>query len=131
MKPNQLGVKIIRIVLGVILLVFSLNGFFQFLPMPPLHDPASEFFGALYQSGYMIPLLYGAELIIALLLLFNRFVPLALLLFLPLAVNILFFHLFLAPAGGAAGYLTVILEAILLIAYKEDYRDLLRPKANK
>lgn len=128
MNKQSTWIKVIRYVLGAILLIFSLNGFFQFLPMPPLPGPASEFFGALYQTGYMIPLLYGAELIIAALLLLNRFVPLALLLFLPIAVNILFFHLFLAPAGGLPGYFTVLLEVILLFAYKKDYRVLLIAK---
>ncbi len=128
MNKQSTWIKVLRYLLGAIILLFSLNGFFQFLPMPTLPDPASEFFGALYQTGYMIFLLYGAELIIAVLLLLNRFVALALLLFLPVAVNILFFHLFLAPAGGAAGYLTVVLEFILLVAYREGYRDLLKAK---
>jgi len=129
MNKQSTWLKVVRYLLGAIILLFSLNGFFQFLPMPPLPERASAFFGALYETGYMIPLLYGVELIIAIMLLVNRFVPLALLLFLPVAINILFFHLFLAPAGGAAGYLTVILEVILLIAYIEDYRGLLRTKA--
>jgi hypothetical protein len=128
MNKQSTWLKVVRYLFGAIILLFSLNGFFQFLPMPPLPERASAFFGALHETGYMIPLLYGVELIIAIMILINRFVPLALLLFLPIAVNILFFHLFLAPAGGAAGYLTVILEAILLLAYKEDYRVLLRPK---
>lgn len=129
MNKQSTWLKVVRYLLGAIILLFSLNGFFQFLPMPPLPERASAFFGALYETGYMIPLLYGVELIIAIMLLVNRFVPLALLLFLPVAINILFFHLFLAPAGGAAGYLTVILEVILLIAYIEDYRGLFRTKA--
>lgn len=128
MNKQSRWIKFIRYFLGAIILLFSLNGFFQFLPMPPLPESASTFFGALYETGYMIPFLYGVELIIAIMILINRFVPLALLLFLPIALNILFFHLFLAPAGGVAGYLTVILEVILLIAYNEDYKGLLRPK---
>jgi len=43
MKPSQLGVKIIRIVLGVILLVFGLNHFFQFMPMPEPPEAAMNF----------------------------------------------------------------------------------------
>lgn len=122
---NQSGwIKVLRYLLGAIILLFGLNGFLQFLPMPPMPEEASEFFGVLAKTGYMIPLLYGAEIIIAVLLLVNRFVPLMLLLFVPIALNILFFHLFLAPAEGLAGYVTVLLEVILLIAYKENYRCL-------
>ena len=129
MNKYSKWIRIIRYVLGGIVLLFALNGFLQFLPMPPLPDPASEFFGALYQTGYMIPLLYGVEIIVAILLLVKRYVPLALLLFAPIAVNILFFHLFLAPAGGLAGYITVILEVIMLFAYKADYKLILSSRS--
>ncbi|MGM0531221.1 MAG: hypothetical protein ACQER7_07710 [Bacteroidota bacterium] len=124
MNKQSTWIKVLRYLLGAIILLFGLNGFLQFLPMPPMPEEASEFFGVLAKTGYMIPLLYGAEIIIAVLLLVNRFVPLMLLLFVPIALNILFFHLFLAPAEGLAGYVTVLLEVILLIAYKENYRCL-------
>ena len=35
--------------------VFGLNGFLEFLPMPPLPEPAGNFMGALAASGYFFP----------------------------------------------------------------------------
>jgi uncharacterized membrane protein YphA (DoxX/SURF4 family) len=88
-----------RIVLGGGFVVFGLNGFLNFMPMPPHPGPAGEFLGALGASGYMFPLIKGIELVTGLLLLAGRYVPLALTLLAPVMVNILAFHLFLEPSS--------------------------------
>lgn len=54
------------------------NGFMNFLPSSPVPDAATAFFGALFQTGYMIQLIMGTQVIAGILLLANRFVPLAL-----------------------------------------------------
>jgi hypothetical protein len=90
-----------RLLLGAVFTVFGLNGFFHFLPAPPPSGLAAVFVGGLAASGYMFPLIKGSEVVVGLLLLGNRFVPLALTILAPIVVNILAFHLFLAPAGLA------------------------------
>ena len=90
-----------RLALGAIFTVFGLNGFFHFLPQPPPTGLAAALIGGLAASGYMFPLIKGTEVIVGLLLLGNRFVPLALTVLAPIVVNIVAFHLFLAPAGLA------------------------------
>lgn len=88
-----------RLALGALFTVFGLNGFFHFLPQSPPSGLAAVYVGGLAASGYMFPLIKGTEVIVGLLLLGNRFVPLALTVLAPIVVNILAFHLFLAPAG--------------------------------
>ena len=88
-----------RLLLGAIFTVFGLNGFFHFLPQPPPSGMAAVFLGGLSASGYMFPLIKGTEVIVGLLLLSNRFVPLALTVLAPVVVNIVAFHAFLAPGG--------------------------------
>src|SRR6476646_8352122 len=88
-----------RYVQGAAFLLFGLNGFFHFLPQPPAPAAATSFAGALFATGYMFPLIKGTEVLTAVLLLSNRYVPLALALIAPVIVNILAFHAFLAPAG--------------------------------
>jgi uncharacterized membrane protein YphA (DoxX/SURF4 family) len=66
-----------RLLLGGIFFVFGLNGFLGFLPQPPLSDAGGAFLGALAATGYMFPLIKGTEVVAGLLLLGNRFVPLA------------------------------------------------------
>jgi hypothetical protein len=90
-----------RLALGAIFTVFGLNGFLHFLPQPAPSGLAAVFLGGLGASGYMFPLIKGTEVLAGLLLLSNRFVPLALTILAPIVLNIVAFHLFLAPAGLA------------------------------
>ena len=52
---------IARILLGLVFTVFGLNGFLHFLPMPPMSGPPADFFGALFHTGYMIRLIFAAQ----------------------------------------------------------------------
>src|SRR5258708_29385812 len=90
-----------RIGLGLVFATFGLNKVLPFLPQPPISGPPAQFFGALFATGYMIPLIAVTEIVAGLMLLSGRFVPLGLTLLAPVIVNILGFHLFLAPGGLA------------------------------
>lgn len=111
-----------RIFLGLVFTVFGLNGFLQFMPMPELPPAGGAFLGALVQTGYMFPLIKGTEVVAGLLLLFGRFVPLALTLLAPVTVNILLFHLVLAPPPAMP---LLIIAAQLYLAYS--YRQVFAP----
>ena len=89
---------IARFLLGLIFLVFGLNGFFHFIPMPPPTGVAGQFMGALFVSQYLV-VVFALQLIGAVLLLINRYVPLALAILAPIIFNILLFHLLMAPSG--------------------------------
>ena len=71
---------ITRILLGLVFLVFGLNGFLHFIPQPKDAMPpgAMDFFGALVKTNYMVPLIFATQTLGGALLLLNRFVPLAL-----------------------------------------------------
>lgn len=92
---------IARILLGFPLIIFGLNGFFNFIPPPPtpLPEGAAAFAEALVKSGYMMRLIGTTQLICGILLVSNRFVPLALALFAPFIVNSIAFHAFLPRLG--------------------------------
>jgi uncharacterized membrane protein YphA (DoxX/SURF4 family) len=120
---SRVAPAVARYVLAAGFTVFGLNGFFHFLPMPPAPPAAGAFAGALFATGYMFPLIKGTEVVAGLLLLGNRFVPLALTLLAPLLVNIVAFHAFLAPAG--LGLPLVLLAAELYAAWS--YRDAFAP----
>ena len=75
MKKAQL---IIRILLGLMLVIFGLNKFLQFMPMPTMTDEAGEFMGALIKSGYIMVFVAVIEIIVGLSLLINKYQPLAL-----------------------------------------------------
>jgi putative oxidoreductase len=109
---------IARLLLGVIFLVFGLNGFLQFIHMPPPTGVAAQFFGALFASHYYI-VIFAVQVLGGLLLLVNRFVPLALVILGPVIVNIFFFHTLMAPAGLPLAILVVILWAIVAVRNKQ------------
>jgi hypothetical protein len=117
-----------RSLLGLTFTVFGLNGFLHFLPQPAPSGAAGAFAGALFATGYFLPLLKGTEVIAGLLLLSNRFVPLALTLLAPIIVNIAAFHLFLAPGPLMVAFL-VGTEAYLAWAYRDAFAPMLKSHA--
>lgn len=124
---------IARLLLGLVFFVFGLNGFLQFMPQPKdMPEGAVAFFGALMKTGYMIPLLFGTQTLVGALLLLNRFVPLALALIAPVIVNIVAFHLFIAPSGLPVATVVLLLEIYLAWSYRHAYRSMLalRTKPN-
>lgn len=104
-----------RVVLGLIFAVFGLNGFLHFLPQPPMTGAPAAFMGALAGSGYLLVMLKATEVVGGLLLLSGLFVPLALTLLAPVIVNIVAFHLFLAP--GNYPVVALVLAAELFLAW--------------
>jgi putative oxidoreductase len=100
---------IARILLGLMFVVFGLNGFLHFIPMGPMPAGlAGQFAGAMLQSHYMA-VVSALQLITGLLLLLNRYVPLALTFLGPVIVNIILYHLFMAPAGLPLAIVAAIL----------------------
>src|SRR5437660_12045780 len=89
---------IARYLLGLIFLTFGLNGFLHFIPMPPPTGVAAQFFGALFVSRFYV-VIFLLQIVPVVRLLANRYVPLALTILGAVIVNILIFHIFMAPAG--------------------------------
>jgi hypothetical protein len=117
-----------RLFLGLVFTVFGLNFFLHFLPMPPAPPRAAAFFGALLASGYLFPLLKTIEVAAGLLLLRNRFVPLALTLLAPIVVNIVAFHLVLAPGGLLVPLVVLAAELYLAWSYRAAFAPMLQAR---
>ena len=118
---------IARILMGLPLLVFGLNMFFNFIPQPktPMAEGAMAFAGALFKSGYMMQLIGTTQMIGGAMLVSNRFVPLALALFAPFMVNSIAFHVFLERSGLPMAAVFLALELYLAWAYRQAYRSML------
>ena len=123
---------IARVLLGLAFLVFGLNGFLNFIPPPPTGIPqgAMDFGGAMMKTGYFLQLIKGTEVLVALLLLLNRFVPLALTVLAPILVNIIAFHAFLAPSGIGMPIVLLALELYLAWTYRQVFRPMLASRVS-
>jgi putative oxidoreductase len=109
----KIAALIARILLGLIFLVFGLNGFLHFIPMGPMPTgTAGQFIGALFQSHYVY-IVSALQVAGGVLLLVNRYVPLGLVLLGPVIVNIVLFHLLMDPKGLPLAIVLVILWGIL------------------
>jgi uncharacterized membrane protein YphA (DoxX/SURF4 family) len=115
---------ILRSLLGLVFVVFGLNKFLHFIPNPAEPPAALDFFGALFRTGYFIPLLATTEIVSGALLLTGIFVPFALVLIAPVIVNIFMFHLFLAPSGLPVAVILVALELVLAWQHRRAYAAL-------
>jgi putative oxidoreductase len=115
-----------RLFMGLIFTVFGLNFFLHFLPTPPEPPRALAFAGALFGSGYLFPLLKSIEVTAGLLLLSGLFVPLALAVLAPVLVNIIGFHLFLAPSGLPIPLALLAAELYLAWTYRAAFAPMLR-----
>jgi len=107
------------VLLGLIFIVFGLNGFFGFLTLGPVPAGlAGQFMGALFLSHYYW-VVAGLQVVGGALLLVNRFVPLALVLLGPVIVNIICYHVFLNRSGAQLGALATILWLIVFYGKRQ------------
>jgi putative oxidoreductase len=118
---------IARYLAGVIFLVFGLNGFVNFIPFPPPTGVAGQFMGALYASHYLW-VIFAFQLVAGVLLLVNRYVPLAVALLAPVIVNILSFHVLMAPSGLPLALVVALLWALLFVNVRPAFAGLFRSR---
>jgi putative oxidoreductase len=117
---------IARILLGLIFLMFGLNGFLHFIPAPMPTGVAGQYIGALFVSHYAV-LVFLLQVIGGVLLLANRFVPLAIALLAPIIVNILLFHVSMAREGIPLALITTVLWLIVFYKVRHAFAPLLAP----
>src|SRR5580658_4801641 len=115
-----------RYLAGVIFLVFGLNGFLNFIPLPP-RGIAGQFMGALYASHYLW-VIFAFQVIAGVLLLVNRYVPLAVAILAPVIVNILSFHALMAPSGLPLALFVAVLWAVIFIDVRRAFAALFRAR---
>ncbi|MEM1416296.1 MAG: DoxX family protein [Myxococcota bacterium] len=128
---KHLPVHVVRTLLGL-LFVFAGGSFFATLlggGGEGGEESSIPLLAAMIGSGYLFPLIKVTELVAGLMLLANRFVPLALLLLAPVAINIALFHFVLTP-GHDVGISVFVLAApaFLAWAYRSAWAGVLTPR---
>jgi putative oxidoreductase len=118
---------IARYLAGVIFLVFGLNGFLNFIPLPAPQGIAGQFMGALAVSHYLW-VIFAFQVVAAALLLINRYVPLAVAVLAPVLVNIISFHAFMAPSGLPLALFVALLWALIFADVRPAFTALFQPR---
>lgn len=121
---NSMFTKIVRILLGIMLVVFGANKFLHFIPMESPTGSAGDFMNSLGATGYIFPVVGVLEVVIGAMLLLKKWVAFALILLAPISINILLFHLFLDIPGVAVALLVTIFNGILIYKHWQQYKPL-------
>jgi len=127
-SASRIVTAILRVLLGLMFLAFGVMGLFN-LMKPPADTPQEilTVMRALANAGYL-KVVSGAEVLIAVMLLSNRFVPLALAFLAPIVVGILTYHIAMQPATIVPGVVVLAMELYLAWAYRGAFRSMLRAK---
>jgi putative oxidoreductase len=123
---NSQFTKIIRILLGLVLLAFGLNKLLSspFIPLPELPQKAGDFMTSLGATGYVLKTVGLIEIGIGALLLLKKWVAFALIALVPISLNILLFHLFLDVSGIIGAIVVATLNGILIYKHWPQFRPL-------
>ena len=116
----KVAALVARILLGLIFLVFGLNGFLNFLHLPIPPGPAGQYMGLLFASHYVM-VVFVLEILGGVLLLSGQFIPLALVLLGPVIFNILLFHAFLFPVGFPPALLATVLWFVVFFGVRQAF----------
>jgi uncharacterized membrane protein YphA (DoxX/SURF4 family) len=123
----KIAAVIIRTLLGLLFVVFGLNGFLHFMPTPPMSGPAGDFFNATAVETHYMLAIAGFQALGGLLTLSGRFTPLGLAVLGPILVNILLFHIAFHAPGIGMGLIFSLAELFLIWVYRANFAGIFRP----
>ncbi len=119
---------ILRLLLGLVFLVFGFNKILNFLPPPEVSGVGADFLSNILGSNFKY-VLAAFEITCGLMLLANKYVNLALAILAPIAINILIFHLLIDQdlANGLPGFFVFFATFWLFWGRKEAFEGILKP----
>jgi putative oxidoreductase len=119
---------IARILLGAIFVFAGANHVVPFLPMGPVPPGvAGQFLTALLASHFLV-VVGILEVVGGILLLINRFVPLALVLLGPIIVNIALIGILMTPTGLPPGVILTIFWVLVALPLRSVFLPFLEPR---
>lgn len=117
-----------RMLMGIIFLFFGSNLLFHFLPNPPLPPgPFNSFASALAESHYIYAVGFF-QVVPGILLLVNRYIPLALATLAAIIVNIDLTHILMAPSGLPMAAVVTILWILVFLPVRSAFYPLFQQR---
>jgi uncharacterized membrane protein YphA (DoxX/SURF4 family) len=115
---------IIRTLIGALLLFAAISYFFQLFPEPPLAGNIKIFNDGIKASIYLMPLVKIVELLCGLSFITGKFTQIAYIILMPISINILFTHFFLAPEGIVVASFLFLGNVFLMYTKWDSYKGL-------
>jgi len=115
----------VSILLGLMMVVFGLNKFAHFMPMPPMPEAAGALMMAFADSGWLIPLIALAEIIGGALLMYPKTRALGAIVLFPVVVGIFAFHLVMEQSGLPMGIVLLAINAWIIFENKDKYMPMI------
>ena len=116
---------IIRYILGIFLLFFGFDHFFNYIPFPEMAPEANAYFANLLSTGVM-QLVGVVEIVSALAFIFNKYGALMSIILMSVSINAVLFHIALDPQKIYVALILLILNLSMLYFYKNQYSQLLK-----
>jgi len=123
---NKRVVRTVQIIFGLILVIFGLNGFLQFMPAPVFNQAGTDFIGALFASGFIFPLISLFWISTGIKYLFNKYSAVGTIEIVPISVIILLFHLFLDTSGIGFAMVIILPNLYMFLVHWDKYKLLFR-----
>jgi uncharacterized membrane protein YphA (DoxX/SURF4 family) len=115
---------VLRILLGLFVVVFGLNKFFNFIPFGEVPEAFASYMGML-SSAKVMYLVGAVEIISGLALIFNKYGALMALILMSVSINAFMAHAAFLPDGIAGATVLLLLNIAVLFGYRHKYKDLL------
>jgi putative oxidoreductase len=123
----KIAATIARYLIGIIFLVFGSNMFLHFIPTPPIPPgPLADFTRAFAVSHYDVAIGFF-EVVPAILLLINRYVPLALTVLAGVIINIDLTHITMAPSGLPMAAVVSLLWLLVFLRVRSHFAGIFEP----
>jgi putative oxidoreductase len=122
---NQKATMIIRILVGLMMVIFGANKFLNFMPQPTeVPEQMGVLMGLLMSSPFM-SIVGVLEVLGGLGLLLNKFVPISLIVLIAILLNAALIHLFFDPANVIGAVVFLVLSLVLVYGHRDRFSSLL------
>ena len=120
----KIATIIVRVLLGLVFVIFGLNGFLNFIPAPPPPPGLTSQFMTVFMESRWFVFISGFQVIGGALLLIGLYIPLGLALLGPVIVNILLYHLLMDLKGIPMAIVVTILWGIVFYRHRQYFSGL-------
>jgi putative oxidoreductase len=117
-----------RILLGLVFSAAGLSGFFLSASPPPIPPGLAGAFQDVFFKSHWVLFVDSVELLAGVLLLSNRYVPLALTALAAVIANILVFHITMMPAGMPVALVVTALWTIVALPFRALFAPIFSPR---